>query len=152
MSGAGEFGAESLGPEEHARRLREQRDKEAMGVKLHQKAMPLLWKYAQEHQVPSDQMGVDELKFLYDMSTSCGPNFTEAERDEYMKYRTDLTIGASNIKELFEKGVVEVDGLVVRLHGDFPCDTGLLADIAALAVCAANKRDWDSHRVPHLGE
>lgn len=118
MSGAGEFGAESLGPEEYARCLREQREKEAVGVKLHQKAMPLLWKYAQEHQVPSDQMGADELRFLYDMSASCGPNFTEAERNEYMRFRTDLNIGLSNIDELTSKGVTEVDGEVLRLHGD----------------------------------
>lgn len=104
-----------------------------MGVKLHP-SMKALCAYVEEHQVPMDQMGEDELKFLYDMSVSCGPNFNEAERDEYMKYRTDLTIGASNIKELFEKGVVEVDGLVVRLHGDFACDTGLLKDIAVQVV------------------
>jgi len=115
MSGAGEFGAESLGPEEHERCLREQRE---VGVKLSQGAMPALCAYAEEHQVPRDQMGEDQLRFLYDMSVSCGPNFNEAERDEYMRYRTDLVIGASNIKELWEKGVVEVDGLVIRLHGD----------------------------------
>jgi hypothetical protein len=125
MSGAGEFGIESCGPEEYERCLREQREKEVMratasraGVKLHQEAMPALWAYAEEHRVPMDQAGEDQLKFLYDMSVSCGPNFSEAERDEYMKYRTDLVIGSSNIKELVAKGVVEVDGLVLRLHGD----------------------------------
>lgn len=39
MSGAGEFGAEILGPDEHAWCLRERREKEAVGVKLHQKAI-----------------------------------------------------------------------------------------------------------------
>jgi len=84
-------------------------------------------------------MGEDQLRFLYDMSVSCGPNFNEAERDEYMRYRTDLTIGASNIKELLEKGVVEVDGLVVRLHGDFTCDTELLEGIAVQVVSMGQK-------------
>ena len=98
-------------------------------MKLHQDAMPALWAYAHEHQVLQEGMGIgrveDQLKFLYDMSASCGPNFNEAERAEYMRFRTDLTIGLSNIKELVKNGVVEVDGLVLRLHGDSVVEPGL---------------------------
>jgi len=98
-------------------------------MKLHQEIMPALWAYAQKHQLPRDEMEIgwmeDQLKFLYDMSASCGPNFNEAERAEYMRFRTDLTIGLSNIKELVKNGVVEVDGLVLRLHGDSVVEPGL---------------------------
>jgi len=51
----------------------------------------------------------------------------------------EIIVGASNLKEMLEKESVEIDGHTLRLHGDFPCDTGLLEDIAGMLLRRADE-------------
>jgi hypothetical protein len=55
----------------------------------------------------------------------------------------EITVGVSDIVELVEKGFVEIDGAILRLHGDAMTDEGAWSDLCDAAAQKADECTTD---------
>jgi hypothetical protein len=90
---------------------------------------------------------MDELEAEFDLLFENNPNFqSESENTKawalnaFKKARQqEIIIGVSNITELITKESVDINGQIVRMHGDARCDAGAYEDLATEALRIADE-------------